>query len=206
MIYLTQEQLLTIKEEVEKKFNYYLSKYDSQKYSEDIYIQSKIKFKDPCKVTADDITQALLWKYGHINKSNYPDDHKKFIRIIIDNWPDFYKNSTYTLNNMYDFWKERLKGHQNFVTIAYLIHLIKSDEIQIIDQHNFRAFNYLFLLVNPGHSFTNKPNNLLDLKNYNHFFNQLLDILDLSKGKERDLDKFLMMYGKYNLKERNNNG
>ena len=200
MIYLTQEQLLTIKEEVESKFNYYLGKYDSQKYSEDIYIQSKINFKDLYKVNADDITQALLWKYGHINKSNYPDAHKKLIKMIIDNWLDFCKNNTYTLNNMYDFWKERLKGHQNFVTIAYLIHLIKSDEMQIIDQHNFRAFNYLVLLVNPGYSFTNKPNKLLDLKNYNHFFYQLLGILDLDKNKKRELDKFLMMYGKYNCK------
>ena len=205
MIYLTQEQLLTIKEVVKKKFNYFLSKYDSQKYPEDIYIQSKIKFKEPSQITANDITQAILWKYGHLNKSNYPDSHKNIIKIIIYSWPDFLKNSKYALEDIYDFWTEKLKVHKNFITVAFLIHLLKSNEIQIIDQHNFRAFNYLLSLVKPGHSFKSKPKNLLDLKNYNHFFTQLIDILDMDKNKERELDKFLMMYGK-DLKEMNYNG
>ena len=176
--------------------------YQSDKYPEDCYIESKVKFKCPTQVTATNITKALEWKYGHLNKKNYPESHKILINKVIESWNDFCLLGNCTVDNMYDFWKERLKGHQNFITIAYIIHLIKSDEIQIIDQHNFRAFNYLVSLVKPGHSYNKKPSTLLDLKNYNHFFNQLLSIIDIRKDKVRDLDKFLMMHGKYMLKGR----
>lgn len=202
MIYLTEEQLLIIKKEVKDNFYYYIKHYQSDKYPEDVYIQSKVKFKNPQSVTASDITKALEWKYGHLNKNNYPAAHKSIINTIILHWSDFCRVKCLSTDNIYNFWKEKLKVHQNFITIAYIIHLIKSDEIQIIDQHNFRAFNYLVSLVKAGHSYSKKPSSLLNLKNYNHFFNQLLSIIDIKENKKRNLDKFLMMYGKYFVKER----
>jgi hypothetical protein len=91
----------------------------------------------------------MEWKYGHWGKANYVPAHKVIIAKVQKYWPEFASAGNYDIDSTFNFFENKLAGHQNFITISFLFHLIHSDELEIIDQHNFRAMNYFL-----SHGFT----------------------------------------------------
>ncbi len=166
------------KQEIAKKikdnfFEYY-PKYQSSKYPEKPYTEWKEIFPNPKIVKPENIKQALEWKYGHWGKNNYVGSHKIIIGKVQENWNEFVETNSFEVETIFSFWRNKLIEHQNFITIAFLTHLICNSTVEIIDQHNFRAMNYLISTVRPSWNYKKNPSDINDIRNYSEFFINLV--------------------------------
>lgn len=197
MLTLKKEEKRVLAQIVKDNFSKYYRKYQSSRYPERPYIEWRKTFPTPRNVKPEDIKQALKWKYGHWGKSNYPRAHKIMISKIQENWNEFIGLNNYEIESIFSFWRNKLIEHQNFITIAFVTHLIHNSTIEIVDQHTFRAMNYLLSTVKPSWTGKKNPSDTKDIKNYSEFFKMLLSLLDIDSDEKHKLDKFLMMFGKY---------
>ena len=93
-----------------------------------------------------------------------------------------------------------LSGRYTYVSSAFLVHLLFPAEMPIIDQHNFRAMNHLLKAVRPGWTHRQTPSNYADLINLQAFAQELLEnwsSFGHTAPCKRNLDKFLMAYGRF---------
>ena len=201
MLTLKKEEKRALVQIVKGNFSKYYRKYQSSKYPEKPYVEWKKKFPIPKNVKPEDIKQALEWKYGNWGKSNYPLSHKIIVSKVQKNWDEFVELNNYEIESIFAFWRSKLIEHQNFITIAFITHLIHNSTIEIIDQHGFRAMNYLFSAVRPSWIGKKNPSDTKDIRNYSEFFKMLLSLLDINSDEKRKLDKFLMMFGKHKAKD-----
>ncbi|WP_339192766.1 hypothetical protein [Paenibacillus sp. FSL W8-1287] len=197
---LTKKEIESIAKTISEHFGEYTSKYESEKYPEEPYLGWRQTFADPKKVSQDDIRQALEWKYGHWGKVNYVPAHKVIIAKLQKYWPEFAESGRTEIDDIFAFWEDRLAGHQSFITIAFLSHLLNPDKIEIIDQHNFRAMNYLMSTLRPDWVWKRNPVSLDDITDLSMFLQSLLPAVKEAKGNKRELDKFMMMFGKHKVK------
>ncbi|MEK5257569.1 hypothetical protein NST74_29420 [Paenibacillus sp. FSL F4-0125] len=200
MLELTKKEIESIAKTISEHFVEYTSKYELTKYPEEPYLKWKEDFSDPKNVEHDEISQAFEWKYGHWGKPNYVPAHKVIIAKLQKYWPEFAETGKLELDDIFAFWEEKLAGHQSFITIAFLSHLICSKKVEIIDQHNFRAMNYLMSTVRPDWVWKRKPVGQEDITDFSMFLRSVLPAVKEAKGNKRELDKFLMMFGKHKVK------
>jgi hypothetical protein len=96
-------------------------------------------------------------------------------------------------------------GKNRFITVAFLLHLLHPRQVPIIDQHNFRAVNALLASGRPAWKIRRRPSQYADILLVGAFMEAVLTAWRRrspeSVPSKRDLDKFLMMYGKA-IKER----
>ena len=186
---------------IKKDFDSYLIKYDSNKYPIDIYNNFQNAFSK-LNPTSEQITSALNWKYGNTNKPNSPKSHKAIIKDIIDAWPKFKLSiERHTELNTFNWWKKTLANgsSKRFITIAFITHLVhKSKKVPIIDQHNYRAMNYLSNNFNFSSTAKKYPSNWEDIVKLKEFISELSKI---HNKKHNEIDKYLMMLGKEIKKE-----
>ena len=95
---------------------------------------------------------------------------------------------------------ERFGGRNRFITVAFLLHLLYPSQVPIVDQHNFRAVNALMAGARHGWLSKKRPSRYSDIRLVGDFMTAVLDawrrLTPDSVPCERELDKFLMMYGK----------
>lgn len=171
-----------------------LAQYDFGKYPANSYQSFKNTFsKLPPK--NGQISDALLWKWGKSGQNNYPQSYTNLIAEISGHWGDFVRSgATATSQETFEWWNKTLHRKTTFITEAYITHLVHHTQLPIIDQHNFRAMNYLKSKVRVGYRYKKKPSNWNDIQSLKQFMDMLLRKLpNLSFG---DLDRFLMMYGR----------
>ncbi|AIQ38549.1 hypothetical protein R50345_30400 [Paenibacillus sp. FSL R5-0345] len=197
---LTKKEIESIARTISEHFGEYTTKYEVLKYPEEPYLKWKESFSDPKSVEHDEISKAFEWKYGHWGKSNFVPAHKVIIAKLQKHWPEFAEKGKLELDDIFAFWEERLAGHQSFITIAFLSHLICSKKVEIIDQHNFRAMNYLMSTVRPDWVWKRVPVSQEDITDFSAFVRSVLPAVKEVKGNKRELDKFLMMFGKHKVK------
>ena len=197
---LTKKEIETIAKTISEHFVEYTSKYEVLKYPEEPYLKWKESFSDPKNVGPDEISRAFEWKYGHWGKPNYVPAHKVIIAKLQKYWSEFAEAGKLELDDIFAFWEEKLAGHQSFITIAFLSNLICSKKVEIIDQHNFRAMNYLMSTVRPDWVWKRVPVSQEDITDFSAFVRSVLPAVKEAKGEKRELDKFLMMYGKHKVK------
>lgn len=192
---LTQQEKQQIADRINPIFVAVLDEYDFGKYPAAQYVRFKQAFST-LQSTAQDIAEALLWKWGHWAKLNYPQRHRDLINEVQDLWPQFMaSNQHHQSKQTFDWWKTQLARNTTFISVAYITHLIHHAEpLPIIDQHNYRAMNALLRSVRPAHRGNKKPSqwgHIIELKDF------MTDILPLLGGRGFDeFDRFLMMYGK----------
>jgi hypothetical protein len=181
---------------IRENFYKYLDSYNSKKYPFELYSEFRSSFAE-LKPSKNDILNAINWKYGNLNKSNSPKVHKAIICKIIELWPDFATSeSTNSDHETFLWWKNHLTNDKakRFITVSFITHLVhfKSD-FPIIDQHNFRAMNFMLNSFMFNTSLKKSPSNWEDIQMLKSFINEVSKTHVLKKG---DIDKFLMMYGK----------
>ena len=182
---------------INQHFDFFVKQYDEKKYPPKIYNSAKINFST---FAADEetIKLALEWKWGHVEKPNYPGTHKQLIKQIVSEWENFI-NSNHdkkSPDKNFEWWKNKLgsKSSTRFITIAFITHLIHSGEIPIIDQHNYRALNFFTNNLSLSNSFKKRPSNWNDIIKLKEFTDTILP--HLHNKNPQDFDKFLMMFGK----------
>jgi len=177
--------------EVKATYTSHLERYSHKKYPAREYES----FKNTFSVLAEkvDLSAALLWKWGHWGKDNYPFKQKLLISKIESLWPVFRdwalsSGDQFTPEATFQWWDKRL-GKLRYITCAYLTHLIHPQQVPIIDQHNFRGMNHL----RQTPSAKKKPSNWCDIVRLKHF---LLEASERYQRPETEFDKYLMMYGR----------
>ena len=127
-------------------FQKMLDGYDFRKYPADDYERFKASFSALNNPNAD-IEDALKWKWGHWNKSNYPQPHRDLILEVRRRWPEFVADrTTRTSSGTFQWWCKALNStpQSRYITVAYITHLVHYREpLPIIDRYNFRAMNEL---------------------------------------------------------------
>jgi len=178
-------------DEVNKTYISHLERYSYKKYPAREYES----FKNTFSVLAErlDFSAALLWKWGHWGKKNYPSKERALIRAIEARWPMYRHWASSTTGQSspqatFEWWSKQL-GQRRYITSAYLTHLIHPLQVPIIDQHNFRAMNHLRKIP----SAKKKPSNWDDIVRLKHF---LREASKRYQCPEADFDKYLMMYGR----------
>ena len=180
-----------ITDEVKKTYTSHLELYSFKKYPALDYERFKDTFSAlPEKV---DLSAALLWKWGHWGKDDFPSKQKPLIGEIESLWPAFRgwalsAGDQFTPEATFQWWDKRL-GRLRYITSAYLTHLIHPLQVPIIDQHNFRAMNNLRQIP----SAKKKPSNWCDIVRLKHF---LREASKRFQRPETEFDKYLMMYGR----------
>ncbi|MGF7047767.1 hypothetical protein J2T13_002273 [Paenibacillus sp. DS2015] len=200
MAILKKKEIESITKTISEHFSEYRSKYESVKYPEEPYMKWLSVFPEPKVVDKNDVKQAMEWKYGHWGKVNYVPAHKVIIAKLQKYWTEFAETGHREIDSSFAFWEERLAGHQSFITVAFLSHLINPEQVEIIDQHNFRAMNYLMSTVREDWVWKRNPMSIYDIVDFSDFLRALLPAVKEAKGNKRELNKFLMMFGKHKVK------
>ena len=190
---LSNQELDLIAGRISCVYDDILGRYDGSKYPEDAY-QIMISAFSKRKQQNEQIENAMKWKWGHWGKVNYPQHHKDLIDLINNLWSSYVGEKCTTSCETFDYWRKNLEKSHRYISVAFITHLIHHDKVPIIDQHNFRAMLFLLRVAerNPGNK--KKPSNWQDIQNLREFLSSLSKHL---KKKEREVDKFLMMYGRY---------
>jgi hypothetical protein len=177
--------------EVQSTYSEHFAQYSYTKYP----AQDYQRFKQTFSAFEPDVELdlALLWKWGHWGKTNYPGKQGALITEISALWDEYLKwvgvlADAPSPKDTFHWWSERL-GRLRYITSAFLTHLIHPRDVPIIDQHNFRAMNHLLRVHQPK----KKPSDWSDIAHLKRFLTEATTKLQYS---ESDFDKYLMMYGR----------
>lgn len=177
----------------------YADRYDTKKYWPKVYASVRREFGQPSGPSRGAISDALRWKWGHLGKPGFPAAHAALIRQIQDGWSEAVVALPATTVGAFDELNARF-GPKRFITVAFLLHLLRPFEVPIVDQHNFRAVNSLIRQVRPDWQLKAMPSRYRDLETVAMFMAAVLKAwqqsMPVSAPSGRRLDKFLMMYGK----------
>lgn len=192
---ITNEEAKEIAGIILECFDEVLGEYDFGKYPADNYTSFKEVFST-LSLDNDLIEDAMMWKWGHWGKVNYPKAHKDLIQVIEENWNEFaVSDAARDPKSTFIWWKDLFGRSTTYITAAYITHLVHFDEpTPIIDQHNYRAMNALKLGVWKSHTYKKKPSNWQDIESLSQFMTTILPHLPgCDFGM---LDRFLMMFGR----------
>lgn len=192
---LTPQEAQQIADIINPIFDQVLDEYDFGKYPAAQYAHFKHAFST-LQSTGQDIADALIWKWGHWGKPNFPQDHRDLINEVQDLWPQFLAfNRNLTSRQTFDWWETQLASKTRFITVAYITHLVHHGEpLPIIDQHNYRAMNSFLCAVRANHRSNKKPSQWAHIADLKEFMTTLQPLLNGPSFPE--LDRFMMMYGR----------
>jgi hypothetical protein len=207
---LTGREFATIVRRIRPIFGNVASRFDRAKYPLDVYEQALAAFARPTAVSADALRNALLWKYGHLNKSGrIPISQQRLIADVQRAWPRVAKGLPDIPEQAFVEIDRQCGGRTRFITVAFLSHLAFPKQVPIIDQHNFRAVNSLLHDARPMCLGRKRPTTWTDIVVVGEFMDGVLSAWSgqspTSVPTRQALDHFLMMFGKL-LKSRHNNG
>lgn len=203
---LTSREWSRIVAKIRPDFTDTVAAFETDKYPPDVYEKVGAAFRNPTRVSKDDLRNALLWKFGHLRKTGrIPGAHERLIAELQRRWSRLAFDLPRSPDLAFAFLEERIGGATRFITVAFLVHLLHQEQIPIIDQNNFRAVNSFLREVRPSWSGKKKPSKFADVHLVAAFMAGVLAAWSREDGptvpSPRELDQFLMVYGK-SLKQR----
>jgi hypothetical protein len=139
---LTDEEACRVVDLIRPCFDECVTRYDERKYPPEVYERLLGAFGTPDKVTGADIRTALLWKFGHLGKQRIPSHHETLISCIQERWPDLLPAIHGSTVEVFHRLDAGVGGPYRYITISFLLHLLRPSDVPIIDQFNFRAMNF----------------------------------------------------------------
>ena len=175
----------------------HLTQYDERKYPPAEYEYLVKAFASRSNVTRDDVRRALVWKWGHFGKKKIPLTHEALILRIQQHWAHIVqklsKSPSLESKRLFDLLRSIIG---TYITSSFLLHLLRPKEVQVIDQHNFRAMNYLLRGVRPKSRFKKRPSSYEDVASLASFLNSLSSRWPEPAPSLTEFDRFLMSFGK----------
>ncbi len=197
---LSSDEAMRIVEGIRPYFRAYCDQYEIGKYWPQTYTTVLEVFQQPHTVSADILRQAILWKYGHLPKSRIPAAHEALIADLQARWPVLSRDLPATPDAVFAMLYEAFGGATRYVTAAFLTHLLHPTAVPMIDQHNFRSTNVLIQAVRPSWRIKRLPSRYEDIVVVDRFMRAVATVWAQWSPADapslRELDKFLMMYGK----------
>ena len=195
---LSKAEMESICSTIKNCFDEIRDKYDQRKYPPALLEDYRRVFSSLAEEAS--VKAALEWKWGYYGKNNYPEKQKALIQRIQDLWEEYSiaaRKAPQEPEDTFNFWKSKLSpANTRFISYSFITHLIHPDEVPIIDRFNFTAANSFVKMVRPKYEFKKKPSTWDDIK----FLKVFSDLIGKKLGESpTDLDRFLMMYGKYRV-------
>lgn len=194
---LTADQISRVVRAISTELKLYVSEYDEQRYPPEELSRLRKKFARPGDVVATDIEAALIWKYGHSGKDNYPERQRRLAARISDAWPSCLISPGCDPSIALQAWHTHV-GRTSFVTFCFLLHLANPTTFPILDQHNLRSVNHHLGLM--GSLAKAAPRTLADLDLVRRFGERVLERWSPVTGTPAptpdELDRYLMMHGR----------
>jgi hypothetical protein len=182
---------------IEKHLDTYVGSYNTYKYPKSTYKNAKSKFSN-LKLENELIKDALKWKWGYANHSQFPSAQVKLIKKIDSSWKKFIKSNSCKIPfESFMWWESESKKYKSsmYITSAFITHLVHyKKNIPIIDQHNFRAYNYLLNNCRQNHKAKKCPSNWNDIISLQQYVLKIQSAFPNLSLEE--IDKFLMELGK----------
>lgn len=199
LLNLTDSETEKIVRSIEPQLWRYATKYDERKYPPAELARLRTVFATPGSISENDIVAALVWKYGHTSKPNFPTRHRKLADRIALLWPENGMRRTREPRDDFRRWSD-LVGRTGFITVCFLLHLVHPD-IPILDTHNYRSVNEHVAVLRPAHRWKRKPSRFDDLLLVREFSIAVMRGWERYGSSEKPtadlLDRYLMMYGKW---------
>jgi hypothetical protein len=190
---LNEQQTSVISNKIGYFFDELISKYEGKKYNEAVYIKLATDFECLNDIQDSHIDIALAWKYGK-SLENLPKNpkHQATLSKIKNNWGAFLDRRHNNGIAIFQYWIEILPT--SFITAAFIAHLCKPEEVPIVDQHNFRAVRYFLSEVNSSENISKNPKTWDEIVLVKKFIDTFASE---NSVPARELDKYLMMFGKH---------
>jgi hypothetical protein len=199
LLSLTEFETEALVRGIEPELLRYAAQYDERKYPPAELVRLRAIFVTPESVLERDIVAALVWKYGHTGKVNFPGRQRALAMRIGELWLANVMLPTEDPMDAFHRWRTLL-GPTSFITICFLLHLVHPDALPILDQHNYRSVNRHLATVRPDLGVKARPSQFEDLLLVRNFGNAVLSGWERygnSKKPTTDcLDRYLMMHGK----------
>src|SRR5690242_18225572 len=105
---VTRAEASQIAERIAPIFRQVLREYDFGKYPAAEYTRLRAAFSS-LTATLNDLQGALVWKWGHWGKSNYPQHHRNLIVEVYSLWPSYIASgASVSSSNTYQWWYGRI--------------------------------------------------------------------------------------------------
>jgi hypothetical protein len=193
-MHVTREIIACIANRIRPLLVGMVAKYESEKYPPDVLGDLRGAFSER-RIRPGDISRALIWKWGHTGKDSFPTRHRKLLALVEGFREDFLSlPESVSARQTFDFWSRTLGRSRRFVSRSFLTHLQHNGDIEIIDQHNWRAMRILLAQCRSGLTLTQLPRNYEDILFTSRFVRALSEAMDTPRGQ---IDRFLMMYGRH---------
>jgi hypothetical protein len=177
----------------------YAKQYDVRKYPPTELVRLRTVFAIPGSVIECDIVAALVWKYGHTGKTNFPMRQRALASRIAEIWSANRMFPNLDPMETFQKWRKFL-GSTSFITVCFLLHLINPATLPILDQHNYRSVNRHLRRLRSDFVVKAKPSQYEDLLLVRDFGNVVLEGWQRYSNIETPtadiLDRYLMMHGK----------
>jgi hypothetical protein len=197
---LSDSQIETVIRQISTDFQSFVELYDERKYPPEILEQLHRAFRGPGTIERAHVEAALMWKYGHSGKSNYPERQRKLATRIATLWKSNAIRSDEPVEAAISRWQQIL-GSTSFITVCFLLHLCRPDDVPILDQHNFRSVNFHLAHAAGGLASRATPRRVEDLLLVKDFI--VVVRANWSTWLARpapsiaSIDRYLMMHGKW---------
>jgi hypothetical protein len=169
-----------------------VNRYDTTKYSPDVYLDLLNAFRDPASVRRSDITSALRWKYA---RKKLPGTVLGTVNRCAKRW--HLVSGVRTLQQRVQALEDPAGQSQDFVSRVFLIHLTSPVLLPMIDRFNHRAVRWLLGTVRPGFGLGGLPSVYDDVILLRSFIDEIRRTWSGKRPKGCVIDRYLMMVGKH---------
>jgi hypothetical protein len=196
---ITDTEAIQIAKSISSIYRHHLANYSFDKYPAPDYLRYKSAYS-ALQIPNTEIKASLIWKWGHFGKNNFPAKQQLLIKRVEALWPKYITESSRgrvspsSSADTFRWWRDKLPL-TSYITAAFITHLVHhAERVPIIDQHNFRAMNFLICNIQQRPFNDRPPRTFIDIMSLKAFMTAILK--HLSKTNFGELDRFLMMYGK----------
>lgn len=175
----------------------HLSRFPFAKYPVEPLEVWRQQFADPATIEADTLRAALSWSCGKWQQSS-PYPYKKLHLTVISHWKNFVEQYKPEPPFVITYWTNLLgKGEYAFNTVAFLTHLLCSEQIELTESRSIKGMNDLLTEAELPDECVELEDVAISVEHYTHFYRQLLPKTQSILGDQASLKlgRFLFAYG-----------
>lgn len=176
----------------------HLSRFPFAKYPVEPLEIWKQQFADPATIEADTLRAAMSWSCGKWQQQNIPYPYKKLHLAVISNWKNFVEHFQPEPPQVISYWMDLLgTGEYAFNTVAFLTHLLCSEQIELADTRRVKGMNDLLKEAELSDESAEPGDIAGSVELYSQFYRQLLPKTQSLFGDQAPLklSRFLFAYG-----------
>lgn len=197
---LTDAKKKAIATLIKNSHEMHLTRFPFAKYPTEPLEAWKTQFSKPEDVDALTLKAALSWSCGKWQQQSIPYPYRRLHLQIISKWKAFLEEteSTMDYSSIISYWTDLLGQEEPaFNTVAFLAHLLCSDQVELVDFKRLKGMNDLLQEAELTGDFSNFEDVQAALKQYTEFYRQLLPKLESYWGERSSetFSRFLFAYG-----------